>query len=47
MENYENEIIPAPKQSPFADSPYECVYIAPQTPVKEPKPQNRCLYCCC
>ena len=40
MDNYENEIIPTTKRSPYADSPYECAYIASQTP-KAPKPEKR------
>ena len=44
MDTYENEFEPQPeKKSPFADSPYECVYtepVIPQTP-KAPKPKRR------
>ena len=43
MDTYENEFAPAPKKSPYADSPYECAYIAPQTPevAKRPKAEKK------
>ena len=41
MDNYENEYTPATKRSPYADSPYECAYIAPQTPAIAPKEKKR------
>jgi len=41
MDNYENEFTPTPKKSPYADSPYECAYIAPEASVKAPKAKKR------
>ena len=44
METYENEYIMKPKkESPYADSPYECAYIAPETQetVKSSAPRHK------
>lgn len=43
MDTYENEFASAPKKSPYADSPYECAYIAPEAPkiAKAPKAKNQ------
>ena len=38
MDTYENEVVAQPeKKSPYADSPYECVYTEPEIP-EAPKP---------
>ena len=40
MDTYENEYITQPaKKSPYADSPYECVYTEPEI-VETPKPSK-------